>query len=75
MSGPFALRFMCHTTGNAFDHPSRADFEYVRARWEDTIGVFCPLCRRVHRYRFKDGYIESRLAVETIDEALRRPPQ
>ena len=64
MGVQFAWRFRCPNTGSKLNQPSRDDFEYVKMCWEETIAVFCPYCRRIHRYRFKDGYIEGKIVIE-----------
>jgi hypothetical protein len=56
------LRFVCPTTKGELEYQLEADAKVLIERWPKIVRSRCPHCKSLHRFSFRDGYVDGMIS-------------
>lgn len=56
------LRFVCPATKGGLEYQLEADAKTLIERWPKTLRSRCPYCKSLHKFSFRDGYVDGMIS-------------
>ena len=62
MRSVVTLKFQCPRTKGELEYRLQADAKVLVARWSKNLRCKCPYCKSLHRFQFREGYVDGVIA-------------
>ena len=61
------LQFRCPATRQPVEYEAPGDAQTLKDLWSRQLAVTCPHCRKVHRFSFREAYLQGMLTAPSAD--------